>query len=527
MKAFELLQIIGQAQDVYVLDAEEAHREVKPKKKPKTHRSLMRNLAAVFAAIIALYLFFQTPVGAAAAEIVQEQVAKILEILFPPKEIVVIPEGNAEAVYHEAKGREPGEDTLGFSIYVDTERYTMTEENGVYYIRPFPVEIADRETIREDQANILKDMTPEEQEAAIDRRIQELKDFYASLPPCEIEIREITDKEPMLLAQETRDQMASTWESVTGIYYQHEPKSHVFTASGGTDWDSPCEVHYFVDNGSKGTFHIISRYYMESAEGRGTRFAAMVRTFTLVAPQDAAQYPEGPETLVEAMRKEVAWAQDRTDQLLQELENPELSQADMNGNAEERYTVWLDAMEKLWSALEQTMDEKTMEDLMAAQLEWSAHKASVLKAETEELGGGSLTATVYYGTGAKMLEERVYALQHILEGTGVIPQVEVAGEIYPHSVVDTVAEAFFAGDAQTIGQYYSDPHGVYQGDASAVVGNMVKGLDHIVRDMADRGRVNASVEFRPTAASDFYWYLSITLEWENGQWVVTSYGVEG
>lgn len=503
MNAFELLQVIGQAQDAYVLDAEEACRERKPQKKPKTHRSLMRNLAAVFAAMIALYLFFQTPVGAAAAEIVQEQVAKILEILFPPKEIVVIPEGNAEAVYHEAKGREPEEDTLGFSIYVDTENYTMTEDKGTYFIRPLPVE----------------------------GLTQEQKDFYASLPPCEIEIREITDKDPMTLSQETRDQMASAWETITGIYYQHEPESDVFTATGGTAWDSPCEVHYFVDNGSGGTFHITSRYDMESAEGHGTRFAAMVKTFTLVAPQDPAQYQNTTQTLVEAMRKEVSWAQDRKYQLLQELENPELTQADMNGNAEERYIIWLDVMEKLWSALEQTQDGKTMEDLMAAQLEWSAYKESVLKAETEELDGGSLTAAVRYGTGAQMLEDRVYALQHILEGTGVISQVEVHGPLSPASIVDTVAEAYFAGDAGTIGKYYSDPYGfgidVYSGDADAVVGNMVKGLDHIVRDMANWGKINASVEFRPTADSDFYWYLSMTLEWKNGQWIVTSLGMEG
>ena len=52
-------------------------------------------------------------------------------------------------------------------------------------------------------------------------------------------------------------------------------------------------------------------------------------------------------------------------------------------------------------------------------------------------------------------------------------------------------------------------------------------MDSVIRDMAHLGRLDASVEFLPNEDRDYFVYMSITLNWIDGQWQVTSYGLEG
>ena len=55
----------------------------------------------------------------------------------------------------------------------------------------------------------------------------------------------------------------------------------------------------------------------------------------------------------------------------------------------------------------------------------------------------------------------------------------------------------------------------------------IKGLDNIVLDMAYWGELYPSVEFKITSDGDYYMYLSMTLTWEDNQWKVSEYGLEG
>ena len=189
-----------------------------------------------------------------------------------------MPEGTPQVVQHEAQGRDPEEASPGFVMYVDTENYEMIEENGTFYVRPVPIEY-DREEIRKQQAALLEDLSQEEQEAAIDARIQELKEFYASLPANEIEIYEVPEKEFSTYAEEVRNQMSVNWDITEDIIWVDKPLAYTFSISCGNAWDSPYEVHYFVDNGEHGTFHIIARYRVEAAEGHGARFTSMIQTY--------------------------------------------------------------------------------------------------------------------------------------------------------------------------------------------------------------------------------------------------------
>ena len=208
MKSMDLLEVVGSIRDKYILEAGKCREQTVPTKKAKSNRTVQFRIAAMIALVLAGILFLQTPMGVAAVEIVKESVSRLIETLFPPKDIIVMPEGSPEVVHHEAQGRDPEEDTPGFAMYVDTENYVMTEENGIYYVRQIPIEY-DRESIRDQQAALLEGLSREEQEAAIDARIQELKEFYASLPANEIEIREVPGKEFSAYAEEIRNQKST------------------------------------------------------------------------------------------------------------------------------------------------------------------------------------------------------------------------------------------------------------------------------------------------------------------------------
>lgn len=282
MKSMDLLEVMGAIRDQYILDADESRKELSSEEKKARMRHTHYKVAAIIALVLACILFLQTPVGVAAVEAVKEQVSDWIESLFPPKNITLTPEGMTEVVPHGAIGREPKDGVPGFAMYIDTERFYGIEENGAYFVRQIPIEY-DRESIRKGNSALLKDMTPAEQEVFIDKRIEELKEFYASLPPIEIEIRHITDQDYKTCAEETRAQMVGNWYRVDELeWFDTANKRYYFHVAGEAKWDAPHEEHRFIDDGKGGTFHIVSRFYMEAAGGAGYRFDVMIGTFTVL-----------------------------------------------------------------------------------------------------------------------------------------------------------------------------------------------------------------------------------------------------
>ena len=527
MKPMDLLEAIGSIRDKYILEAEKARKQTASEKKAKTTHIIQLRIAAMIALVLAGILFLQTPMGVAAVEIVKESVSKLIEALYPPRDIIIMPEGTPEVVHHEAQGREPEADSPGFAMYVDTESYVMAEENGIYYVRQIPIEY-DREAIRNQQASLLEGMSPEEQEAAIDARIQELKEFYASLPANEIEIYEVPEKEFSTYAEEVRNQMSVNWENTEELIWVDKPLAYTFSISCGNAWDSPYEVHYFVDNGEHGTFHIIARYRVEAAEGHGARFTSMIQTFEVVTSEKTDQSVGGAEDVLKSMRQEVDSAIEQDKAILLAAGQETNTHADLDAYAMERYEVWVYALNKLWPALEQSLDSETMQDLLASQLEWSANKVAeqnIAVAETQ-------SQRAYWNTGADITEQRVYYLMNMLEGTASVQPHDSSIQLSPEVIISQFMEAYFSGDGDTVQVYLSDSHSgnidVYTDfEPADPVINSIKGLDNLVLDMAYWGELRPSIEFKKAPDSDYYVYLSMTLTWEDNQWKVSEYGLEG
>lgn len=100
------------------------------------------------------------------------------------------------------------------------------------------------------------------------------------------------------------------------------------------------------------------------------------------------------------------------------------------------------------------------------------------------------------------------------------------------AIVKEFADAYFAADSDVMKKHFSSSHNVeftvYEGgDPDKVVINAIKGLKNISADIEEKGFCIASVEFKESAESDYYIYLTIEIVWEDNQWKVSEYGLEG
>lgn len=280
MNADRIMDALGKVNEDYIMESAPGKRKV--------NRAKLRWIAAM-AAVVMTIAFFRTAPGAAALEIVKETVTNFIEIMFPPKEIVVHVEGENEVLPHDAGGKEPliqddwAVATPGFAIYYDAAQYVMTEENGATYIRPI-IAMPTREEIRANHKALFEGLTGQEAETKIDELLAQQEEFYANLPVCEIEIMHLPDMQPASAAQTTRDQAPNTWESVTEVTVSELPVGYFFCASTGESWNSLREQVHFVSDGQDGTYKISARYFFEAAEGHGARFMYMLQTFEVIVP---------------------------------------------------------------------------------------------------------------------------------------------------------------------------------------------------------------------------------------------------
>lgn len=112
---------------------------------------------------------------------------------------------------------------------------------------------------------------------------------------------------------------------------------------------------------------------------------------------DVAKVLEKAESAAEALQKKLQ-------------EDPSLNQADMNSLSGEIYQVWDDALNELWKALKDSLDEGTMESLLEEQRGWITDKEAEVKQAGEEVGGGSLAPLIMNQRAADLTRVRVYEL---------------------------------------------------------------------------------------------------------------------
>ena len=99
------------------------------------------------------------------------------------------------------------------------------------------------------------------------------------------------------------------------------------------------------------------------------------------------------------------------------------------------------------------------------------------------------------------------------------------------AVVKEFADAYFVADSDVMKKHLSRTRNVeftvYEGgDPDKVVINAIKGLENISADIEQKGYCYASVEFKKSAESDYYIYLTIEIILEDNQWKIAFYTLE-
>lgn len=255
---------------------------------------------AAAACIIVLFMRF-VPAGQVMAAQIKECVERLLEELFPPKDVSLTLEGMEENVHYEVYGELPKEaedfsieteeasrentDKAGFAIYVDMDFFETTEEEDCYIIRGKRVVYTRQDAIR-DNGTLLAGLPEEELEQKIKKIMERTQEFYDNLPAGEIRIMQKQGASVEDVAGKMREEMSEHYAEVSDIMVSESPKGLYLRADEGTEWDCEVQEVYFVDNGLDGVFVITASYIVEAEEGMGARFHSMIETFRVLELSD-------------------------------------------------------------------------------------------------------------------------------------------------------------------------------------------------------------------------------------------------
>ena len=97
------------------------------------------------------------------------------------------------------------------------------------------------------------------------------------------------------------------------------------------------------------------------------------------------------------------------------MNDPNLTQADLNENSYRMYQIWDMTLNEIWGILKRNLNADDMATLTKEQLDWIAMKEASMKEAGAEVEGGSMYGMVVNQRGAELTKERVYELLEIVE----------------------------------------------------------------------------------------------------------------
>lgn len=100
------------------------------------------------------------------------------------------------------------------------------------------------------------------------------------------------------------------------------------------------------------------------------------------------------------------------------LNDPYITQGDMNAASYELYVVWDNALNDIWQILKNNLDEDTMAALTTEEIAWIHEKEAAMEEAGKDVEGGSLYPTVVNTVATEYTQKRVYVLA---EYTKLIP----------------------------------------------------------------------------------------------------------
>lgn len=195
-------------------------------------------ISVAAACMVVLFMRF-VPAGQVIAAQIRERVVRLLEELFPPKNIPITFEGMEENIPHEIYGELSKEteefpeemeeilrenvDKAGFAIYVDMDSFETAEEEECHIIRGKPIVYTREDAIRNNEM-LLADLSEEEAEQKIQEIVEKTQEFYDNLLTEEIRITRIQEISVEDAAGEMREELSELYADVSDIMVSELPK---------------------------------------------------------------------------------------------------------------------------------------------------------------------------------------------------------------------------------------------------------------------------------------------------------------
>lgn len=118
--------------------------------------------------------------------------------------------------------------------------------------------------------------------------------------------------------------------------------------------------------------------------------------------------------LVESMKEWIDSTEATTAEIEESIKTDILTQAEYNEKTKQLYESWDLALNKVWEALQNTLDEEDMASLTIKEREWVIAKERAMEEAGAEFEGGSMQQMVMNQKAAEMTKDRVYELLEIL-----------------------------------------------------------------------------------------------------------------
>lgn len=194
--------------------------------------------AGVAAVAVGVTVFLTLPAGTAMMKSIQNWFA-------PEKQIEIELEGDKE----QTQGQVHVDEESRYAIYYDKERYKLVQEEGKDVITTI-------------------DPLPE------------------PFPQVSLTIEQDVSKKPEELAQEIAEQLASEYAEVREIEQVTSPvNGYSIHAIDGHDRLSKVITVYVTSNEQEGSFILTNNYFLEAAEGHGSRFRQTLEQFEVLKPE--------------------------------------------------------------------------------------------------------------------------------------------------------------------------------------------------------------------------------------------------
>lgn len=222
---------------------QEARKKATNKKKFNRAKKVRTSIGLVAAAILLSFTFFSK------TDPVQAFISQVRQWFEPEKTIEQELEGMPEETdvnLHE--GTTTTEQEADFVIYVDEERYQVTQEDDVFTISA---------------------------------------DLPEDYPEVSMEITQQVDVKEEEAIEIIKNEISTEYNNIGEITQVEEPvKGFQLTANNGNEWNDKVVVYYVVSNELEGSFIIKEQYFMEASEGHGARFYNMLKEFTVITGED-------------------------------------------------------------------------------------------------------------------------------------------------------------------------------------------------------------------------------------------------